>query len=47
MASKKTFTKEELRAMFPGKLSKIGEWLLSDDDSHPRFEILDMKAVLK
>ena len=47
MAAKKTMTKEELRAMFPEKLSKFGEWLFSDDSDKFHAEILDMKAVLK
>lgn len=47
MAKKKILTIEELKAIAPKKLSKLGEWYLSDDPNKLHIVIHDMRAVLR
>jgi len=43
---KRRMTKEELRAILPKRLNKLGEWMLNHDESE-NWVINDMRAVLK
>lgn len=43
-ANKAKMTKEELRALLPQKLNRLGEWILSNNELGV---IHDMRAVLK
>lgn len=45
--SKKKISREELRALMPKKLNKLGEWFFSNDIDKLYVEINDMRAVLK
>lgn len=45
--TKKKLTKQELRALLPEKLNKLGEWFFSDDTGKLYVEVKDMRAVLK
>lgn len=44
---RKMMTREELRAMMPKKLNKLGEWFFSNDEDKLYVEVKDMRAVLK
>ena len=44
---KRKISREELRAMMPKKLNKLGEWFFSDDEDKLYVEGKDMSAVLR
>lgn len=45
--TKRKLSKEELRALLPEKLNKLGEWFFSEDSGKLYVEVKDMRAVLK
>jgi hypothetical protein len=46
-SKKKNISREELRALMPKKLNKLGEWFFSNDEDKLYVEVKDMRAVLK
>lgn len=44
---RRKMTRDELRAMMPKKLNKLGEWFFSNDEDKLYVEVKDMRAVLK
>lgn len=46
-SKKKNISREELRALMPKKLNKLGEWFFSNDEDKLYVEVKDMRPVLK
>ena len=46
-SKKKNISREELRALMPKKLNKLGEWFFSNDEDKLYVEVKDMRAVLR